>query len=139
MTSNADDDWPAQRRAAAQAHEQRLAQRQASETARARELITAFMLRVQTAGIPAERLVAKNLNGNGTLRTKHLGWYIRANHSAAIGVDGNFYLLMADGGFLARLRGAELLPSDPPLTLGASGRDGESIALREALARVAPE
>lgn len=139
MVGDVEDDWPAQRRAAAQAHGERLAQRQASETARARELIAAFMLRVRAAGIPAERLVAKNLNGNGTLRTRHLGWYIRANQSAAIGVDGKFYLLMADGGFLARLRGAQLLPSDPPLILGASGRDGESIALREALARVAPE
>ena len=44
---------------------------------------------------------------------------------------GLFALIFA--GNISRLE--TLTPSDPPLILGAGGRDGESIALRDALAR----
>lgn len=138
MTENTED-WPAQRRAAAQAHSEHLAQAQAREVARAETQIAEFMDRMQGAQVPPERLVAKKLSGNGPVRTTQFGWYIRSNRSAAIGVDGKFYLLLADGGIRTWLRGADINPSPPPLVLGASGRDGESITLRDALARVAPE
>lgn len=137
--SESTDDWPAQRRSAAQARGEHLAQAQAREVAKAETQIAEFMDRVQGANVPPERLVAKKLSGSGTVRTNQFGWYIRANRSAAIGTDGKFYLLLADGGIRTWLRGAELKPSAPPLVLGASGRDGESITMRDALARVAPE
>lgn len=132
-------DWAAGRREAAQAHHDALNRAQELRSAQARELIAAFMIRVRESGVPAERLLARNLNGRGSVPTRLRGWYVRANGAAAVGEDGQFYLLLADGGLRARLFGATLHPSDPPLILGESGRDGESIPLREALARIVPE
>ncbi len=132
-------EWSAQRRVSAQTHGELLAQVQARDEAQAKEQIARFMVRVKKAQVPPERLIANKLSGNGTVRTTQCGWYIRTNRSAAIGVDGNFYLMLADGGLRTWLRGATLTPSSPPLVLGASGRDGDSIPLRDALARVAPE
>ncbi len=133
------EDWPAQRRADAQARGKHLAEAQAREVAQAEELIVQFMARVKKAQVPPERLIANNLSGDGTVRTTQHGWYIRTNRSAAIGVDGKFYLMLADGGLRAWLRGVTLTPSPPPLVLGASGRDGDSISLQKALNRIAPE
>lgn len=131
--------WAEQRREQALAHGERLAQAKAQETARARALIADFVERAQAAGVPTEPLVAHDYSGRGPLRTGRRGWYVRANRSAAVGDDGLFYVLVVEGGLVARLRGATLTPSDPPIVLGAGGRDGESIALRDALARIAPE
>ncbi|MBE9937819.1 hypothetical protein G8C60_01520, partial [Cellulosimicrobium cellulans] len=64
------------------------------------------------------------------------GWYLRRNHSVAVGEDGEFYVLSVPGGVRARLRGVAVEPSDPPLVLGKGGRDGESIDLADALALV---
>ena len=139
MTDEPGGSWAAQRREQALAHGERLAQARALETARARELIADFVVRARSAGVPTEPLVAHDYSGRGPFRTGVRGWYVRANRSAAVGEDGEFYVLVVAGGLVARVRGATLTPSDPPIVLGAGGRDGESIALRDALARVAPE
>ena len=136
--SHESGEWAQDRREAALGHAERLAQVQAQESAHARELIAAFLIRARAVDLPTERLEARSYSG-ARLRTTMDGWYIRANKSAAIGSDGLYYVLIAEGGMRARLRGAALHPSDPPLVLGASGRDGESIAMREALARILPE
>ena len=52
----------------------------------------------------------------------------------AVGTDGEFYLLTVPASLRARVRGADLAPSDPPLVLGKGARDGESIDLADALA-----
>lgn len=132
-------DWAAGRREAALAHEQRLTQARERETAAARELIAGFLERVRALGVQPEPLQARDYSGRGPYRTDRTGWYVRTNRSAAVGEDGLFYVLVVEGGLLARVRGSHLVASDPPLVLGAGGRDGESIDLREALARVAPE
>ncbi len=139
MTTDGDKAWAEQRREQALAHGERLAQAKAQETVRARALVAAFVERAQAAGVPAEQLVARDYSGRGPFRTDKRGWYVRTNRTAAVGDDGEFYVLIVEGGLMSRLRGATLTPSDPPLILGAGGRDGESIALRDALARVAPE
>ena len=136
--SQSSGEWAQDRREAALGHAERLAQVQAHESALARELIAAFIVRARAVDLPTERLEAHSYSG-ARLRTTLQGWYVRANKSAAVGVDGEYYVLIAEGGLRARLRGATLSPSDPPLVLGASGRDGESIALREALSRILPE
>lgn len=136
---SAEGGWAAQRREAALVHEQRLRDRQAVETAAARELIAAFVERARAAGVEPEPLQARDYSGNGPYRTSLRGWYVRANRSAAIGEDGLFYVLTVSGGLRARLTGATPEQSDPPLVLGKGGRDGESIDMRDALARVVPE
>lgn len=139
MTTDDAKAWAEQRREQALAHGERLAQAKAQETVRARALVAAFVERARAAGVPTEPLLARDYSGRGPLRTGKRGWYVRSNRTAAVGDDGEFYVLVVEGGLVARLRGATLAPSDPPLVLGAGGRDGESIALRDALARVAPE
>lgn len=132
-------EWADARRESALAHEERLRARRDQQSAQARTLIEAFVARARAQGIAPEPLVARDYSGRGPFRTDRRGWYVRTNRSAAVGEDGEFYLLVVDGGLRARLRGATLRASDPPLVLGAGGRDGESIDLRDALARVAPE
>jgi len=134
-----EDGWAAQRREAALVHEQRLREKQAGETARARDLVARFVERARERGVEPEPLLARDYSGGGPYRTGLRGWYVRANRSAAIGEDGEFYVLTVAGGLVARLRGSRPAPSDPPLVLGKGGRDGESIDLRDALARVVPE
>lgn len=131
--------WAEQRREAALVHEQRLRERQAGETARARALVAQFLERARARGVEPEPLLARDYSGGGPYRTGLRGWYVRTNRSAAVGEDGEFYVLTVAGGFLARVRGSRPAPSDPPLVLGKGGRDGESIDLRDALDRVVPE
>jgi hypothetical protein len=47
-------------------------------------------------------------------------------------------VLTAPIGLLERVRGARPEPRRPPLTLGAGGKDGESLPLAEALERLLP-
>lgn len=136
---NAEGGWAEQRSEAALVHEQRLREKQAGETARARVLVEDFLVRARARGVEPEPLLARDYSGGGPYRTGLRGWYVRANRSAAIGEDGEFYVLTVAGGLVARLRGSRPEPSDPPITLGKGGRDGESIDLRDALARVVPE
>ncbi len=132
-------EWADARREAALAHEERLRAQRAQQTRQARALIAAFVARARRQGVEPTALVARDYSGRGPFRTDQRGWYVRTNQSAAVGEDGEFYVLVVDGGLRARLSGARLRPSEPPLVLGSGGRDGESIDLRDALARVAPE
>jgi hypothetical protein len=50
-----------------------------------------------------------------------------------VGEDGSFYILSVPGGLRARFTGVTVPPSDPPLVVGAGGRDGESIPLPDLL------
>jgi hypothetical protein len=52
----------------------------------------------------------------------------------AIGVDGNFYIMSAPNSLFAKVTGVVVHPSDPPLVVGAGGRDGESMPIAEILA-----
>lgn len=138
MTTEPDDDatWQARRREAADVHGQALARKQAAESAQAHELIAEFVREATERGVPAVPLVARSYSGRARYRTTLRGWYLRQNESVAVGTDGEFYVLSVPGSLRARLRGATPPPADPPLILGKGGRDGESIDLPDALARI---
>jgi hypothetical protein len=128
--------WRAQRTEAAAHQAAELERRRAQESAQAAVLLREFVAEAQRRGISPVPLQARSYAGDATYRTRTLGWYLRKNRTLAVGTDGSFYVLSVPGGFSARLRGATLTPSDPPLVLGKGGRDGESISLADALALV---
>jgi hypothetical protein len=128
-----DDDWRDRRRAAAEAQAEAFARRKAGEHEKARQVIQDFVAQATDRGIAPTLLTARSYSGSGRYRTRVRGWYIRRNGALAVGTDGEFYTLMVPGGLRARLTGAELPPTDPPLVVGAGGRDGESIALADLL------
>lgn len=139
--SHEDDDgtggsWQARRREAAAEHAQALARQQGSETAAARRLIEQFMRDVAERGPDPVPLAARSYGGRSRYRTPLHGWYLRRNETVAVGTDGEFYVLTVPGSLRSRLTGVEPVPSDPPLVLGKGARDGESIDLADALARV---
>jgi hypothetical protein len=131
-----DDSWQARRREAASVHAEALARQQRAETAQARVLIEQFLRDVAERGIAPTALAARSYDGRTRYRTPLRGWYLRRNQTVAIGTDGEFYVLTVPASLRARLSGVTPPPSDPPMILGKGARDGESIDLADALARV---
>lgn len=136
-TSTPDDatTWQDARRAAAFTHAAALERARQAEHAQARELIATFVERARQLDLPAQRLSARSYDGRHSYRTSMTGWYLRRDRHAAIGVDGNYYVLAVPTSAMALIRGAVLVPQDPPMVLGAGGRDGESVDLPVALQR----
>jgi hypothetical protein len=131
-----DRSWQARRREAAALHAEALARTQQAETAQARALIAEFVRKATARGLPPQPLSARSYDGRARYRTPLQGWYLRRNESVAVGTDGLFYVLTVPPSLRARLSGVTPSPSDPPIILGKGGRDGESIDLADALARV---
>lgn len=131
-----DEDWRTRRRAQAEAHAQALARRQQAESDRARAMIADFVAAALRQGPAAVPLTARSRDGRRRYRTGLTGWYLKRDGSVGVDTAGRFYVLSVPPSMAARLRGAHVEPSDPPLVLGAGGRDGESIDLDRALARV---
>ena len=113
----------------------RLDARRAAESAAARRLVESFVERARERGLAPVPLRVRAYGGSGSYRTPLRGWYLRADRTAAVGEDGEFYVLTAPRSLRARLAGTTPVPSDPPLVLGAGGRDGESVDLDVALER----
>ncbi|MDM7830917.1 hypothetical protein [Cellulomonas edaphi] len=128
--------WREQRREAAAAHAEALERRQQAESDRARVMIAEFVARATAQGPAPVPLRARSSTGAARFRTPLRGWYLRVDESVAVDVDGRFYVLRAEPSLTARLRGVSPEPSAPPLVLGAGGRDGESLDLKDALDRV---
>lgn len=105
-----------------------------AESAKAQELIDAFLTDAAAAGVRPEPLRATLYTGQ-SVKTDKRGWYLRKNQSVAVGEDGCYYILTVPGGLKERLRGVQLRPSPPPLIVGKGGRDGETGDLSEFLAR----
>lgn len=97
-----------------------------------------FVARAAASGLPPEPLRARGYAGRRTYRTPLRGWYLRLDRSCAVGEDGLFYLLAVPDGLRGAVRGVGLTPSDPVLVLGRGSRDGDSVALVDALARLLP-
>ncbi len=135
MDHQDDADWPARRREAFEAHERARQRAEAAEELQARALVADFLVHVREMGLPAVPLRARAYNGSATFRTGLSGWYLQPNGSLGISEDGGFYVLITPGGLVARLRGARIEPSTPPLAVGRGARDGESMSLRELLDR----
>ncbi len=104
------------------------------ESAKAQELIDAFVSQATATGVRPEPLRATLYSGQ-SVKTDQRGWYLRKNQSVAVGEDGSYYILTVPGGLKERLRGVQLRPSPPPLIVGKGGRDGETGDLSEFLAR----
>ncbi|ACQ79587.1 conserved hypothetical protein [Beutenbergia cavernae DSM 12333] len=129
-------DWASGRREAAAEHERRLRARQAAESDRAGAMLAQFVDDARAAGLAPQRLEVRGYGGRGRASSDVEGWYLRADRTAGVGTDGAFYVLTAPLSLVDRVRGVRLRPSAPPLVLGAGGKDGESIDLRDALARL---
>jgi hypothetical protein len=137
VTSSGDDaTWREQRREANTVHAEALERRRAAEAARARALIADFLRDVGTRRVAPVPLHARSYDGRHRYRTPLLGWYLRRDKNVAIGTDGNYYVLGVPTSLRAQLRGTSVVPRDPPLVVGAGGKDGESLDLKDALARV---
>ena len=128
--------WRERRREAADEHGQALERKRAAQSRQARELIDSFVRDATARGIAPVQLAARNHAGRARYRTGLRGWYLRRNETVAVGTDGEFYVLSVPASLRARVRGATPAASDPPLILGKGGRDGESIDLADALARI---
>lgn len=124
-----------ERRAAAARREQ-LAHAAASREAEvAQALIDDFVAKATASGLPPQALRARLLGGQ-QVRTDKSGWYLRKDHSVAVGTDHAYYVLtVAGGGLMTRVRGVQLKATPPTLVVGLGGRDGETGDLAEFLAR----
>jgi len=103
-----------------------------SESLRAQKLIDEFLVAVKAMGIAPQPLRATLFSGQ-SVKTDKVGWYLRKNHSVAVGDVGSYYVLIVPGGLRERLSGAKLRPSPPPLVVGKGGKDGETGDLAEFL------
>ena len=127
-------DWARNRREAAQAHADRMAQARARETARAAELIAGFVADATGRGIATRPLLARPAEKPPSYPTGLVGWYLNRDGSLGVTPDGGYYVLVTPRSRLGRVRGVRVQPTDPPLQVGAGARDGESIALDVLLA-----
>lgn len=97
------------------------------EARRAQALIDAFLADAHERGLAPRPLQARSPKGT-TLRTGLEGWYLRRNHTVAIGTDGGLYILSlpSEPSLRERVTGVRLQPTRPSLVVGRGGRDGES-------------
>lgn len=128
--------WRAGRREAAEAHAEALARSQRAASTRARAMLAELVARALVEGPPPEPLRARSSDGRTRYRTPLQGWYLRQDETLAVDTDGEYYVLTAPASLAARFTGVQPTPQDPPLILGAGGRDGESLDLDVAIARV---
>jgi hypothetical protein len=133
-----DDKWATERAEAVRVQAERLQARQDAEHTRAEEMLRAFVAAARAAGLDPVPLMVQGYGGRGTARTPLRGWYLRVDRTLGVSADGDFYVLTAPIGLLDRVRGTRPEPRRPPLTLGAGGKDGESLPLAEALERLLP-
>lgn len=116
-------------------HAEALERRRLAESARARVLLAEFVQTARARGVAPVPLRAHSYDGRHRYRTPHTGWYLRRDEKVAVGTDGEYYVLGVPTSLRAQLRGTTLTPQDPPLVIGAGGKDGESLDLPDALAR----
>lgn len=128
----ADDDWERQRARAVAHHGAELDRRRAAEAEQAMALVTAFVTDARAAALPTEPLRARSYTGR-SYRTPLRGWYLKSDHTIAVGDDGRFYSLLVPPTAAGRLRGVTVEPQAPRLIVGEGARDGESIPLARLL------
>lgn len=129
-------DWAEQRRENAAYQAQELEKREARDTAEARKLIAEFLALPATQKAAPTQLQARDFSGKRTYKTPVMGWYLKQNQSVAISTSGEFYVLLVEKTLRNKIFGATPKPGNPPLVLGAGGRDGESIDLKDALGKL---
>ena len=129
-------DWSEKRRENAAYQAQELQKREARDTELARKLIAEFLALPTTQKPTPSKLQARDFSGKRTYRTSVIGWYLKQNKSVAISTTGEFYVLLVEKTLRNKIFGATPNPGTPPLVLGAGGRDGESIDLKDALGKL---
>ena len=112
----------------------RLERTRQAESARATELLRGFVAEATAAGISPEPLTARTDSGRARVRTGITEWYLKRDRSMAVDAESRFYVLRTPDSLRARLRGATIEPSDPPIELGRGARDGESMPMADAIA-----
>lgn len=130
--------WSDQKSENVRLQAKRQEERLAAQSAQAREYLRRFIQAARANNLPSEPLVAQGYGGKGSAKTGLNGWYLKTNRTMAVCENGDFYLLIADLSWKDRLKGYTPKPTDPPLVLGAGGRDGESIDLTDALSKLLP-
>jgi hypothetical protein len=106
-------------------HAQAQRRRSEEESAKAQVLIDRFVEQAMQLGLPPEELTARPWSGAGRYRTGIVGWYLRANRSVGVGVDGGFYVLNVPPVRFGRWRTVHVDPTPPPLVVGKGAGDGE--------------
>jgi hypothetical protein len=125
-------DWREQRDRAVAVHAAALRSKREAEAAQARRLIAEFLRRA-----PAPQpLSCLSYNGRTRYRTSLTGWYLNRARTIAVDTAGEYYVLLVPQSFRARFTGVTPRPQEPALIVGEGGRDGESMPLRELLARI---
>lgn len=132
-----DADWATQRRQAAAERARMLQARADAEHARAARIVSLFVQVARAQDLAAQPLVVQGY-GSGTARTPLKGWYLRADRTVAIDVDGRFYVLSKPLSLRERLLGTVPVAEPVPMTIGEGGRDGDIVPLRFALERLLP-
>ena len=107
---------------------------QRRESQRAQQMIDEFIAQAESAGPSPVTLDARTVNGR-VVKTGVTGWYLRRDHTVAIGTDGGYYILTAVDAPTLPWRPAKVTPTEPPLVVGRGGKDGESGDLKDFLAR----
>ena len=102
------------------------------EAVAAQVLIDEFVAQARAQGLSPVPLKATTLDGH-VVKTDKTGWYLRQNKSIAIDTDGTYHSLTVPGGLKERFRGVKLPGTQPSLTVGKGGRDGETGTLKEFL------
>jgi len=125
---------PVERDRAARIRAELLASTALHESEQAQKLLDWFVAQAHQSGLGSVELRARTLDGH-TVKTDQRGWYIRNDHSVAVGEDGKYYQLTVPAGFMARIRGVRLVPTPPPLVVGRGGKDGETGDLKDFLNR----
>jgi hypothetical protein len=105
------------------------------ESAKAQVLVDRFVAEATQAGLPTEELTARPWSGSGRYRTGIHGWYLRANRSVGVDIDGRFYVLNVSPVRFGRWRTVRVDPVPPPLVVGKGAGDGEVFDLDVLLRR----
>lgn len=106
--------------------------------AAARAIIDRFMEAAERAKLAPGELTVRGFGGRGRAKSTIRGWELRRDGTIALGEDGRIYRLTADLSILDRFRSVTPEEIEPPLVIGAGGRDGDSVELEIALDRVLP-
>ncbi len=133
MGTDGQSDWQAQRSEVAAERAAALERQRATESQQARRIVADFVEQAHARGLRPQLLTARAYDGRARYRTNVTGWYVRRDRSSGIGIDGEFYVLSVPTSWRARVTGVRVTPTDPPLVIGAGGRDGESMPLAELL------
>lgn len=105
-----------------------------AEAQAAHQLLDDFVAEMVARGLAPEPLRATLLSGR-RVKTPLTGWYLNKAQTVAVAPDGAFYQLVVPGSTLSRFTGVRPEPAQPVLEIGRGGKDGETGALADFLAR----